>query len=305
MSAFWSVWVMVLVVVNLGVTFFLFLWGPRVEIPTLKDGTTGHVWAHGVLREGVRRLPLWWVVLSLSMFIAGFTYLALYPGFGAFRGVLGWTSTSEVEADRDANATKLAALTQRIRGAPVEKLAADPEVMRLGERLFVDNCAACHGRRAHGNQALGAPDLTDGDWLYGGSGDAIVASITDGRRGTMPAWSPTLSDTQIADVANYVKSLSGAPHDDLKAIAGKPVFATNCAACHGQDGKGNQALGAPNLTDAVWLYGGSLDTVMTTIRNGRSGVMPSWRTRLGEDDVRAVSAFVYAQSHPAPTGASN
>lgn len=305
MSAFWSVWVMVLVVVNLGITFFLFLWGPRVEIPTLRDGTTGHVWAHGVLRESVRRLPLWWVVLSLSMFIAGFTYLALYPGFGAFRGVLGWTSTAEVDADRGANATKLASLMQRIHGAPVERLAGDPEVMRLGGRLFVDNCAACHGRDAHGNQALGAPDLTDSDWLYGGSGDTILASITDGRRGTMPAWSGTLSDSQIVDVANYVKSLSGAPHDDVKAIGGKVVFATNCAACHSQDGKGNLSLGAPNLTDSVWLYGGSLDTIMTTIRNGRGGVMPSWRARLGEDDARAVAAFVYAQSHPAPTGGGN
>lgn len=299
MSAFWSVWIMGLVVLNLGITFFLFLWGPRVEIPTLRDGTTGHVWAHGVLREGVRRLPVWWVVISMSMFIVGFAYLALYPGFGAFRGVLGWTSANELAGDRDANEAKLAALMQRIHGAPIEKLAAEREVTRFGERLFVDNCAACHRRDAHGNQALGAPDLTDSDWLYGGSGDTIFASIVDGRRGAMPAWAGTLSDAQIVDVANYVKSLSGAPHDDVKAIAGKPVFATNCAACHGQDGKGNQALGAPNLTDTVWLYGGGLDTIEATITNGRGGVMPSWRARLGEDDARAVAAFVYAKSHPA------
>ncbi|MBS0325928.1 MAG: cytochrome-c oxidase, cbb3-type subunit III [Proteobacteria bacterium] len=302
MSAFWSAWIMGLVVLNLGITFFLFLWGPRVEIPTLRDGTTGHVWAHGVLREGVRRLPLWWVVVSLAMFVAGFAYLALYPGFGASRGILGWTSTAELTADRDANAANLAPLMARIHGTPVEKLAADREVTRLGERLFIDNCAACHGRDAHGNQALGAPDLTDSDWLYGGSGDVILASILDGRHGAMPAWGGTLSDSQIADVANYVKSLSGGPHDDVKAIAGKPVFATNCAACHGQDGKGNQAMGAPNLTDTVWLYGGSLDTIETTIRNGRGGTMPSWRARLGEDDARAVAAFVYAQSHPTAAG---
>lgn len=299
MSTFWSVWVMFLVVLNLGITFFLFLWGPRVEIPTLRDGTTGHVWAHGVLREGVRKLPLWWLIVSFAMFIAGFTYLALYPGFGAFKGMLGWTSAGEVAHDRDANDAKLAPLMQRIHDSPVEKLASDPEVTRLGQRLFIDNCAACHGREARGNAALGAPDLTDSDWLYGGSGKTILASILDGRHGAMPAWSGTLSDSQITDVANYVKGLSGGPHDDVKAFAGRAVFATTCAACHGADGKGNQALGAPNLTDTTWLYGGSLDTIEETIRNGRSGVMPSWRTRLGGDDARAVAAFVYAQSHSA------
>ncbi|MGH8802407.1 MAG: cbb3-type cytochrome c oxidase N-terminal domain-containing protein, partial [Casimicrobiaceae bacterium] len=170
MSGFWSAWVMVLVVFNLGITFFLFLWGPRVAIPTRADGTTGHVWAHGVLREGMHRLPLWWVMVSFAMFFIAFGYFVLYPGFGAFKGVLGWTSADEVKDDHDANQAKLAPLLQRIHGAPVEKLASDPEVTRLGQRLFVDNCAGCHGRDGHGNQALGAPNLTDGDWLYGGTG---------------------------------------------------------------------------------------------------------------------------------------
>lgn len=301
MSVFWSAWVMFLVVFNMGITLFLFLWGRRVHIPTLEDGTTGHVWAHGVLREGVRKLPLWWVLMSAGMFIVGFTYLALYPGFGAFKGVLGWTSAGELARDQEANRAKLGELMQRVDGTPIETLAADPQVTRAGERLFIDNCAACHGRGARGNPRLGAPDLTDNDWLYGGDGKSIMASILDGRRGGMPAFAGTIDDASIINLVNYVESLSGLPNDHLKATMGKRLF-TTCAACHGIDGKGNAAMGAPNLTDSTWLYGGNQADIATTIRNGRSGVMPAWRGRLVDGEARAIAAWVYAQSHPAAGG---
>lgn len=300
MSAGWSLWVMFLVVFNMGVTLFLFLWAPHAKIPTLPDGTSGHVWAHGVLREGVRKLPLWWVLLSAAMFVAGFTYLALFPGFGNFKGLLGWTSHGQLARETASNDARLDAAFQRFAKYPVEQLAGDREALAMGEELFRDNCAACHGRNAHGNPLLGAPNLADIDWLYGGDGKAILTSILDGRHGAMPAWGPQFGDAGVENLANYVLSLSGAPHDAAKAATGKALF-TVCAACHGPDGKGNQAIGAPNLTDTIWLYGGDLESVETTIRDGRGGIMPSWRARLGENDARVIAAYVYSLSHGDPT----
>lgn len=297
MNSFWSGWIMFLVVLNMGITFFLFLWGQRVKIPVQPDGTSGHVWAHGVLREGVRKLPLWWVLMSAAMFAAGFAYLVLYPGFGSFKGVLGWTSHGELQRHLDANQAKLAPLMQHIGGATVEQLATHPAATQLGQRLFVDNCAACHGREGHGNPSIGAPNLVDADWLYGGDGKTILTSILDGRGGSMPPFGATFGDDGVANLANYVLSLSGASHSPTKAAAGKSMF-TVCAACHGPEGKGNPALGAPNLTDTIWLYGGDLATVEKTIRDGRNGVMPAWRTRLGEDEAKAIAAWVHAQSQP-------
>lgn len=296
MSSFWSWWVMVLIVFNLGVTFFLFLWGPRAKVPTLPDGTTGHVWAHGALREGMHRLPLWWITISFAMFFAAFAYLVLYPGFGNHRGVLGWTSHDELARATAANDKRLEPLMQRFAQYPVEKLATDKQALAMGEALFRDNCAACHGRNAHGNPLLGAPNLTDGDWLYGGDGKAILTSILDGRHGVMPAWGPQFGEAGVANLANYTLSLSAAPHDAAKAAIGKTLFAV-CSACHGAEGKGNPALGAPNLSDSTWLYGGDLETVEATIRDGRNGQMPAWRPRLGEDQARVVAAYVYALSH--------
>lgn len=168
--------------------------------------------------------------------------------------------------------------------------------MRMGKRLFVDDCGACHGREGHGNAVLGAPNLTDTDWLYGGDGATIMTSMLDGRHGTMPPFASSFDADNVANLANYVLSLSGAEHSQIKAAAGKPLFAV-CSACHGVEGKGNPLLGAPNLTDAIWLYGGDLATIEETIRNGRGGVMPAWRTRLDENDARLITAWVYAQSH--------
>ncbi|GGY19919.1 Cbb3-type cytochrome c oxidase subunit [Rhodanobacter panaciterrae] len=297
MSIGWSLWVMFLVTLNLGITFFLYLWGPRVKIPTLPDGTSGHVWAHGVLREGVRKLPRWWVLFSGAMFAAGFTYLALFPGFGSFKGMLGWTSHGELARNVAANEATLAPLIERFRLYPVEQLTNDPAARQMGKVLFEDNCAACHQRSAKGNVALGAPDLTDNDWLYGGSGKDITTSIHDGRSGVMPPWA-SLGADNVKNLAQYVLSLSGSPHDEAKAAAGKPLFAT-CAACHGADGKGNQALGAPNLTDHIWLHGGSVAEIEKTIGEGRQGHMPAWSPRLTDDQIHTVAAYVYHLSHDA------
>jgi len=300
MSNGWSLWVMCLVVFNMGITLFLFLWAPHAKIPTLPDGTSGHVWAHGVLREGVRKLPLWWVLFSAAMFVAGFAYLVLYPGFGNNKGLLGWTSHGQLARETASNDRNLDAAMQRFNKYSIEQLGGDREALAMGEELFRDNCAACHGRDAHGNPLLGAPNLADDDWLYGGDGKAILTSILDGRHGAMPAWGPQFGEAGVTNLANYALSLSNAPHDEAKATAGKALF-TVCAACHGAEGKGNPALGAPNLTDTIWLYGGDLETVETSIRDGRSGIMPSWRARLGENDARVIAAYVYSLSHGDPT----
>lgn len=295
MSTFWSIWVMFLITLNMGITLFLYLWGPWVRIPTLTDGTTGHVWAHGAIREGVKRLPTWWVLTSAIMFVSGITHLVLYPGFGANKGLLGWTSHGQLEQAVAANNATLGQTLSRFDLYPVERLADDPAALRIGQRLFEDNCAACHRRDGSGNAIMGAPNLADGDWLYGGDGEAIITSIEDGRNGVMPPWE-SLGEENVKNLAQYVLSLSGREHDATAAAAAKPMFAT-CAACHGADGSGNQALGAPDLTDDIWLHGGSLADIEKTIRDGREGHMPAWKDRLDDARIRAVAAYVYHLSH--------
>ena len=303
MSGFWSGWTIFFIVLTIAPILFLFFWGLRVDIPTQADGTSGHVWAHGVLREGVRQLPTWWIVFSAFWIVAGIGYLVLYPGFGAFAGVLGWTSHDELAKAKEANRALSAPLRLRLLGRSVESIAGDADAMRAAGVLFVENCSACHGRDARGNAALGAPDLTDRDSLHGDDGKAILASIADGRRGAMPPFAGQLPDESIVDIANYVASLSGTPHDSLRAQIGKPLFVA-CGACHGADGKGNPALGAPNLTDAVWLYGNSSPrAIADTIRRGRTGEMPAWKGRLGEDEMLALAAWVHSRSRPAVVAA--
>ncbi|MFA7506134.1 MAG: cytochrome-c oxidase, cbb3-type subunit III [Burkholderiaceae bacterium] len=300
MTTFWSAWIMSLVTFNLGITLFLFIWSTRVRIPTLPDGTTGHVWAHGVLREGVRPLPMWWVVISAAMFVIGIGYLVLFPGFGSHKGLLGWTMHGELAQDVENTRAKLEPLITRHGELPVEELAGDPVSVAIGERLFVDNCAACHGARGQGNQLLGAPDLTNRAWLYGGDGESLMTSILDGRRGVMPPSGVILGPAGVEQVAQYVLSLSGQETDPVKAALGREQF-TTCIACHGPDGTGNPLLGAPDLTDDIWLYGGSRAAIERSIRDGRSGEMPAFRERLSETEAKAVAAWVYSRSNPAGT----
>jgi cytochrome c oxidase cbb3-type subunit III len=294
MTPFWSAWIRFLVVLNMGITLFLFVFALRVKIPTQPDGTTGHVW--GSIREGVRNLPVWWAAFSACLFAVGFSYLALYPGFGGSRGLLGWTSHGQLVQAAAVNDRKLDPLMHGYLSQSVEQLAGDATATQIGQRLFIDDCAACHGREARGNQLLGAPNLTDAVWLYGGDGQTILNSIMNGRHGTMPAFIAAFGESGVDNLANYVLSLSNAPHDATKAAAGKALFVV-CSACHGPAGKGNPILGAPNLTDKVWLFGGDLATVEETIRHGRSGDMPAWRTRLDASQMRVIAAWVFAQSH--------
>jgi len=295
MSNFWSTWIIVLLMINVVLVLFLFVWGQIVEIPTEPDGTTGHVWAHGVLREGVRKLPWWWVVYSIVGVVGAIGYLILFPGFGSFKGTLGWTSAGELERDTAASEQRLAATLAPLRESSLGQLAANSAATSIGHRLYLDNCAACHGDRASGNTALGAPDLTDADSLHGVDPDSVLASIRDGRIGTMPGWGAALGVDGVNQVAAYVLGFSGVATPADWRAAGKAHYETMCIACHGADGRGNPALGAPDLTDKTWLYGGEFNRVAESIREGRTGVMPAWGERLSTDELRVIAAWVLAQ----------
>jgi cytochrome c oxidase cbb3-type subunit 3 len=292
MTGFWAGWVIGLLVINLGLVLFLFVWAQRVKIHVEPDGTSGHVWAHGVLREGIRDLPLWWALISAAALLFALVYFVRYPGFGNYKGTLSWSSADELERDTRANNAKLEAQMQPLRGLSVEALAANPAAVTIGHRLYLDNCAACHGTEALGNQLLGAPNLTDADWLYGGDTETVMKSILDGRTGAMPALGSVLGREGVNEAAAYVLSLSGTQAPADWVAKGKVRFETVCVACHGADGHGNPALGAPNLTDATWLYGKDFSRVAQSVREGRSGAMPAWRTRLNEDQLRTVVAWI-------------
>lgn len=294
MSTSWSIWVMFLVVLNLGITLFLFIWGSRVPIPVQEDGTSGHVWAHGTVREGVRPLPRWWIVLSILTFIAAFGYLILFPGFGNNPGLLDWSSRERLEQHLAENAERRAPLAERAAGMSLTALADDTGAVRAGHRVFQDNCAACHGKDGTGSTLVGAPDLTDDVWLWGETDEALLTTLHQGRQGAMPDWSALGAET-TKNLAYYVMSLSGLPHDPIAARAGAEQWGT-CAACHGQDGTGNQALGAPDLTNNVWAWGGSFENILTTIRDGRQGNMPAWEERLTDLEIQTLGAWIRSRT---------
>ena len=265
--------------------------------------TTGHVWDED-LREYNNPLPKWWLNLFWITLFFGVIYLILYPGLGSLPGVLGWTSAGAYAKERDAQNAITQPLFAKFSKMDVQQLAVDPEAHAMGERMFLNYCAPCHGSDARGGK--GFPNLADRDWLYGGSPEQITASITGGRNGIMPPMGAALGDEGVKDVVAYVQSLSGMPHDELKSQLGKPLFMQNCAACHGPDGKGNVALGAPNLTDNVWLWGGSQATITETVNKGRrlaaaegTTAMPAFKDTLGDDKIRLVAAYVWSLSNPA------
>jgi cytochrome c oxidase cbb3-type subunit 3 len=228
--------------------------------------------------------------------VFGLAYLVLYPGLGRYSGTLKWTSTGAYETEMAKADAEYGPLYARFAATDLAKLAVSPEARVVGERLFVNYCAQCHASDARG--AKGFPNLTDGDWLYGGDPATIKKTILDGRNGVMPAWGAVLGETGTRDTANYVRSLSGLAHDAAAAQRGKAHFATYCAACHGPGGGGNPAIGAPNLTDKVWLYGSSEAILVETIGKGRSNVMPAHRALLGEERVHVLAAYVYGLGGP-------
>lgn len=253
------------------------------------DQTTGHV--YDGIEEYDNPLPAWWFYLFVATIVFGIGYLVAFPGFGSFAGVLGWSQEQQWQNEVKQADDTYGPLFAKYAAMPIEDVAKDAQALKMGQRLFANNCTVCHGSAAQGS--FGFPNLTDNDWLYGGTPDAIKISITQGRRGAMPPWQQALGDEGIANVTAHVFSLSGREADANQVAAGAATFKMMCVACHGIDGKGNLAMGAPDLTDNIWLYGGSPGQIKHTLVNGRNGVMPAHGDLLGNDRVHLLAAYVY------------
>jgi cytochrome c oxidase cbb3-type subunit 3 len=295
-SGFWSLFVAALTVVSIiGCGIFLkALSGKRVSGSSVE--TMGHVW-DGDLEEYNNPLPKWWMWLFYITLAFGALYVVLYPGLGIGNGVFGWSSQGQYDAEQQKAAARFGPVFDKYAAMDMKAVAADPEAREIGQRLYLNYCAQCHASDARGGR--GFPNLADRDWLYGGEPEAIKTTILNGRQGMMPALAAALGAEGTKDVAHYVLSLSGKTHDELRAGRGKELFAQNCAACHGPEGKGNAAVGAPNLTDEVWLYGGGESTIVETITKGRNGHMPAWKDFLGEPKTHILAAYVWGLSNTA------
>ena len=290
----WAIYVAVATIAGLVGCLALLIITARGKTPSA-DGSTGHVW-DGDLRELNNPMPRWWMILFVITIVFSAAYLVLYPGLGSAKGVLGWSSAQAWQQEQDAANAKLAKVYAQYASLPAPALARDKQAMAIGERLFVNNCSGCHGSDARGNK--GFPNLTDNDWLYGGSPETIVETITRGRHGMMPSMAAAVGGAKdIDNVANYVLSLSGGEHDAAAAAAGQPKFVV-CAGCHGIDGKGNQAIGAPNLTDNVWLHGYGKGAIIAMINGGKSNTMPAQESRLTPEQIHVVGAYVWSLSNP-------
>jgi len=290
--------------INIAALLWLIWWTARRTVAVSSQQTT-HIWDDD-LTEYNNPLPRWWLWLFILTIIFGLGYLVIFPGLGGFAGVSGWSSHKQWRADEQVAAKVLQEHLAGVDQKSIEELSKDPVAMTTGRNLFALNCSTCHGSDARG--AKGFPNLTDNDWLWGGAPDRIYETIANGRDNTMPAWGPVLGAAGVEQVLAYVRTLSGSLKDQSPAVAqqvaaGQKTFATMCAACHGADGKGNQQIGAPNLTDNIWLHGGSTADIRETITQGRTNHMPAHLERLGPTRVKLLAAYVYSLSSPTPAAA--
>lgn len=291
MSTGWSIFICVLVIGNLiGVMWLLFATSSKKSVAD-ENGeveSTGHEWDG--ITELNHPLPRWWFNMFILTTIFAVIYMYLYPALGAYAGSLEWTQVNQLEAQMDDHKAKRDAYYEQFEGMDVSALQKNDAAMKTASRLFANNCATCHGSDARGSR--GFPNLADDDWLYGSDAELVKQSILMGRQGMMPAFAAMMPASKVEETAQYVLSLSGSATDETKAQAGKATFDMQCAACHGMTGEGNPLLGAPNLSDNTWLYGGSLYEVKDTIANGRSGKMPAHQDILSDDEARVLSAYV-------------
>ncbi len=293
-SDFWSVYIAGITVVSIVACLLLLWFSGKAEVMASKDNTTGHVW-DGDLREMNNPLPRWWAWLFVITIVFALGYLVLYPGLGSYAGTLGWTQVGELKAEVAAGERETAPLYARFATMAPEAMARDPQAMAVGERLFMNNCSQCHGSDARG--AKGIPNLTDADWLYGGTPDTIKESITLGRNGNMPPMGAAVGNGEdVKNLANYVLGLSKSPNDSVRAALGKEKFMA-CAACHGMDGKGNQALGAPNLSDDTWLHGFGENAIVAMVNAGKTNQMPAQAERLTAPQIQVLASYVWGLSN--------
>ncbi|GHA41753.1 cytochrome-c oxidase, cbb3-type subunit III [Photobacterium aphoticum] len=322
MTTFWSLWITIITIATFVGVAALLVWCSRDTMGVAEGEDMGH--EYDGIREINNPLPKWWSYMFWGTLVFGAVYLVLYPGLGSFKGVLGWQSSDQtVRSLQESNASianahseqRLDQYARELDAAeaefgetfkriaydasgnnlrPITDIAQDEEALKVGQRLFLQNCAQCHASDARGQ--LGYPNLADGAWLYGGEAETIKTTIMEGRIGVMPAWIDSLGADGVTEVTSYVLSMSGRKVNAKEAAAGKQKFVV-CAACHGTDGKGNPAFGAPDLTDNTWLYGGSRRAVEDTIIHGRQGVMPAWKDILGEEKIQVISAYVWSLSN--------
>jgi len=303
-SDFWHYYIAAITVA--GILFSLWLLKSQSSVKPLAPGEQAElmhpVW-DGDLQELNNPLPRWWMWMFYLLIVFGIVYLVIYPGVGKYAGMLGWSSAKEWQDEKTRVDAEFDKEFQPFAGQDLMAVAADPKARKMGEHLFLTYCSQCHGSSAQG--ATGFPNLTDGQWLFGGTPDDIKASIANGRVAEMPGG--LAGDAQGAkEMANYVLSLGGKPHDTALATAGKAKFAA-CAGCHGEDGKGMAAAGFPNLTDDAWQYGGSETAIIESIVKGRKGGMPAQLESLGENKVHLLAAYVWGLGggqKPAPVVAA-
>lgn len=289
MSGFWSTYIIVITLVTIGVLLLLTipaLPGRHREWPD--DGTTGVTWDEDI-KELRNPTPEWWLAIYYGAVFFAVLYMLIF-GIGNFRGAMGWSSAQQYEGEVAAAQERFGRVIEELGEKDLTDLMVDEYAMQVGANLFAQSCAVCHG--ADGGGGPGFPDLGDDAWLWGGESDQVLTSILQGRSGMMPPQGPVLGDNLDAVVA-YVRQLSGQSADAQLAAQGEEAFATICAACHAPDGTGNSLLGAPNLVDDIWLYGGSADAIRETLVNGRAGVMPAFADTLGEARGRILAAYVY------------
>ncbi len=295
LTSFWHWYVIIITVFTILASLWLLRWTKGVSNDDDGDGTgsTGHVWDEDLV-ELNNPLPRWWLQLFYITIAFAFIYMILFGGLGNIPGVLGWSQEGQYEAEVKTATEAQEAIFARYRQMDNETLIGDAEANATGQRLFANSCAMCHGSDARG--ARGFPNLTDDDWLYGGSFETVMQSIANGRVGAMPVMVGGLDDDAISDLVVFVQGMSGQKADEAMAAKGKKTFDMLCVACHGPDGSGNQALGAPRLNDNIWLYGGEPETIRTTVTGGRNGNMPAHKDLLSEDRRRLIAAYVLSLS---------
>jgi cytochrome c oxidase cbb3-type subunit III len=290
-NGFWDAYIALLTVLSI-VACGLFLNSQSVRKPGPVQ-TTGHPWDED-LAEYNNPLPRWWSWLFYLTIAFSIAYLILYPGLGSWRGALGWSQVGQLEEEQRAAEKQFGPLYRKFAAMEVEALARNPEALAVGQKLFLNNCAQCHASDGAGSR--GFPNLTDRDWLWGGDAKTIRATISEGRTGVMPPFGPALGPEGVKNVAQYVRSLSGLTTDSLRVAFGRDLYQQNCVACHGADGKGNAALGAPNLADKTWLHGSAEASVIETIARGRTNQMPAHKALLDEARIHLLTAYVLSLS---------